>query len=59
MGGGGGILTEVDFTEPRNATGVQVRPQVSTVLHFEPHNVLIDFSIYIHLRVDLPKSLSC
>ena len=53
---GGGILTEVDFTELRSATGVQVRPQVSTVLHFEPHNVLIDFSIYIHLQLELPRT---
>jgi len=53
---GGGILTEVDFTEPRSATVVQVRPQVCTVRHFELHDVLICFSIYVHLRLDLPRA---
>ena len=53
---GGGILTEVDFTEPRSATVEQVRPQVCTVRHFELHNVLNGFSIYFHLRSDLPRS---
>jgi hypothetical protein len=50
---GGGILTEVDFTEPRSATVVQVRCQVCTVLHFELHNEMIDFNIYFHLLLDL------
>jgi len=53
---GGGILTEVDFTEAKSATVVQVRPQVCTVQHFELHNVLTDFSVYFHGRLDLPRS---
>ena len=46
-------MTEVDFTEPRSATVVQVRRPVCAVLQFEFHNVLIDFNIYFHLLLDL------